>query len=59
MSQSAAAIHTVPPAVITHTVAVVRGHQEADVTVYHARTPDVRIAMTWGSILMTLCTALS
>jgi hypothetical protein len=57
MSQSATAIHTVPPAVITHTIAVVRGHQEADVTVYHARTPDVRIAMTWGSILMTLYSA--
>jgi hypothetical protein len=57
MSRSATAIHTVPAGVITHTVASIRGQQDADVTVYHARTPDVRISMSWGGILMTLYTA--
>jgi len=56
MSQSATAVHVIPAALITHTVASIRGAQDADIAVYHARTPDVRIAMTWGGILMTLYT---
>lgn len=57
MSQATAATHVIPPAIITHTVATIRGHQDADVTVYHARTSDVRVAIAWGGILMTLYTA--
>jgi hypothetical protein len=56
MSQSAIATHLTPAAVITHTVATIRGEQQADLSVYHARTPDARIALTWGGILMTLWT---
>lgn len=57
MSQSATPVHAVPAAIITHTVASIRGQQDADIAIYHARTPDVRIAMVWGGILMTLYTA--
>ena len=56
MSQSATPRHTMPPAIITHTVASIRGTQTADIAVYHARTSDVRIAMSWGGILMTIYT---
>jgi uncharacterized protein YcgI (DUF1989 family) len=56
MSRSAIAIHTTPPAVITHTLATIRGQQLADLSVYHARTPDVRIALTWGGVLMHIWT---
>jgi hypothetical protein len=52
MSRSAMATHCTPAAVITHTVATIRGQQLADLSVYHARTPDVRIALTWGGVLM-------
>ena len=52
MSQSATATHVIPAAVITHTIATIRGQQMADLSVYHARTPDVRIALTWGGVLM-------
>ncbi len=48
MSQSATAAHVIPAAVITHTVATIRGQQLADLSVYRARTADVRIALTWG-----------
>ena len=48
----AAASHATPAAVITHTIATIRGQQLADLSVYHARTPDVRIALTWGGVLM-------
>jgi hypothetical protein len=54
MSQSTVITHVTPPAVITHTVATIRGEQTADLSVYHARTPDARIALTWGGILMHL-----
>ncbi|MBV9088319.1 MAG: hypothetical protein JO044_00200 [Mycobacteriaceae bacterium] len=57
MSQSAAAVHTVPAGIITHTIVSIRGNQDADLTVYHARTPDVRVAMIWGDVMMTLYTA--
>jgi hypothetical protein len=56
MSRSAIAIHTTPAAVITHTVATIRGQQLADLSVYHARTRDVRIALTWGEVLMHIWT---
>jgi hypothetical protein len=56
MSHSVKASHMVPPAIITHTVASIRGSQGADVAVYHARTAGARIAMTWGGILMTVYT---
>jgi hypothetical protein len=56
MSHSAKAAHTMPPAIITHTMACIRGSQHADVAVYHARTADTRITMTWGGILMTVYT---
>jgi hypothetical protein len=57
MSHSATATHAMPAAIITHTVASIRGQQDGDIAVYHARTTDVRIAITWGAILMTVYTA--
>jgi len=54
MSQSTIATHVIPAAVITHTVATIRGQQLADLSVYHARTPDVRIALTRGGVLMQI-----
>jgi hypothetical protein len=41
---------------ITHTVASIRGSQHGDIAVYHARTADARIAITWGGVLMILYT---
>ena len=39
------ALNTTPAAVITHTVATIRGQQLADLSVYDARTRDIRIAL--------------
>ena len=55
MSQST--LNTIPAATITHTTAIIRGEFECDVTVYHARTTDARITLTFGSTLMTLYSA--
>ena len=43
--------HTAP-AVITRTVITVRGAFDTDLTVHHARTPDARITVTLGEVLM-------
>ena len=51
---TAAHMTTTPPAMITHSVASIRGQQNADISVHHARTPDARIAMTFSGILMVL-----
>ncbi len=54
MSTSAAATHTMPAAIIIHSVASIRGPQHGDISVYHARTPDARISVRFGGILMVL-----
>jgi hypothetical protein len=48
---------TVPAALITHTTAIIRGHQDADITCQHARSTDARITMIWGGIMVTLYSA--
>jgi hypothetical protein len=54
MTASAAATHLTPPAIITHSVASIRGRQDADITVHHARTPDARISITFNGMHMLL-----
>ena len=50
-------LHTMPAASITHTIAVIRGEIDSDVTVHHARTSDARITMVFGTALMNLYSA--
>jgi hypothetical protein len=57
MSTSTATQHVIPAATVTHTIAVVRGDIQSDITVYHARTSDARIALTFGTTLMNLYSA--
>ena len=54
MTTSGAAIHHTPPAIITHSIAALKGQQHADITVHHARTPDARIALAFNGIHMLL-----
>jgi hypothetical protein len=49
-----AATHVTPPALITHCTASIRGRQEADISVFHARSTDARIAITFSGILMVI-----
>ena len=57
MSASTATQHVIPAATVTHTTAVIRGDIHSDITVYHARTCDARIVLTFGSTLMTVYSA--
>jgi hypothetical protein len=54
MRTSVAATDFIPAAMITHTVASIRGPQHADVSVHHARTTDARISMTFSGIHMMI-----
>jgi hypothetical protein len=53
MTTTAATSHT-PPALITHCTASIRGRQDVDITVCHARTSDARIAITFSGVLMVI-----
>ena len=55
MSQSA--LHVIPAATITHTTAIVCGDIRSDIAVYHARTTDARMVLTFGTTLMTIYSA--
>ncbi|MDA2893374.1 hypothetical protein PDG61_20840 [Mycolicibacterium sp. BiH015] len=57
MTHSAAAVHTTPPATITHTTAVLIGELHSDIAVYHAQTTDARIGLIFGTTLMTFYSA--
>jgi hypothetical protein len=37
--------------------AIIRGHQNADITCYYARTTDARIRLVWGGFMITLYSA--
>jgi hypothetical protein len=57
MSGAPAATHTVPAGLITHCTAIIRGHQNADIACYYARTTDARISLVWGGFMITLYSA--
>jgi hypothetical protein len=50
-------LHMIPAATVTHTIAVIYGDITSDITVHHARTPDARIGLTFGTTLMNLYSA--
>lgn len=57
MVKQATSLEGSPVAVVTHTIARIRGTQAGDLTVYHAQTPTARMALTWGGLLMTFWSA--
>lgn len=50
-------LHAIPAATVTHTTVVIHGDVTSDIAVHHARTPDARISLTFGTTLMTLYSA--
>lgn len=54
MSKKTSPDHTVPAALITHSTAVIRGPQDADIAAYHAQSGDARLTITWGGVLITV-----
>jgi hypothetical protein len=50
-------LHTIAAATVTHTTAVIHGEITSDIAVYHARTTDARIGLTFGTTLMSVYSA--
>jgi hypothetical protein len=57
MSTTATQNHPADTGLITHATAIVVGTVDADVSVYHARHANARIAVVWGGVLVTLFSA--
>lgn len=56
-STTASSLAAAAPAVVAHTHIRLRGHQHGDLTAYHARTPQARVALVLGSTLATFWSA--
>lgn len=46
-----------PAALVSHTMIRIQGDQDGDIAVYHACTPNARLRMQWGGMLMTMLSA--
>ncbi len=49
--------HLSPAALVSHTLIRIQGEQDADLTVHHACSPNARLQLRWGGILMTMVSA--
>ncbi len=46
-----------PVALVSHTMIRIQGAQAGDIAVHHACSPDARLRLRWGGILMTVLSA--
>lgn len=46
--------HMSPAALVSHTLIRIQGEQDGDLTVHHACSPNARLQLRWGGILMTM-----
>lgn len=49
--------HVTPAALVSHTIVRIQGDQDSDIAVYHACSPNARLRLQWGGMLMTMLSA--
>lgn len=49
--------HLTPAALVSHTIIRLQGEQDGDLAVHHACSPNARLRLQWGGILMTMLSA--
>ncbi|CAN3132304.1 hypothetical protein ACNUDN_31315 (plasmid) [Mycobacterium sp. smrl_JER01] len=49
--------HVTPAALLTHTMVRIQGDQSGDIAVFHACSPEARLRLQWGGLLMTMFSA--
>ncbi|MCH9729308.1 MAG: hypothetical protein K0U84_06465, partial [Actinomycetia bacterium] len=49
--------HLTPAALVSHTMIRIQGEQDGDLAVHHACSPNARLRLQWGGILMTMLSA--
>jgi hypothetical protein len=50
-------LNATPAALVSHTMIRIQGEQDGDITVYHACSPNARLRLQWGGMLMTMLSA--
>jgi hypothetical protein len=50
-------LNVTPAALVSHTMIRIQGDQDGDVAVYHACSPNARLRVQWGGMLMTMLSA--
>ncbi|BBY96516.1 hypothetical protein MGALJ_61850 (plasmid) [Mycobacterium gallinarum] len=57
MKSRSAEAHVTPAALVSHTIVRVQGEQNGDIAVNHACSPNARLRLQWGGLLMTMLSA--
>jgi hypothetical protein len=57
MATRSTELNPTPAALVSHTMIRIQGDQDGDIAVYHACTPNVRVRVQWGGVLMTMLSA--
>lgn len=50
-------MHVTAAALVSHTMIRIQGDQHGDIAVHHACSPNTRLRLQWGGILMTILSA--
>lgn len=59
MATQSIELNVTPAALVSHTMIRVHGDQDGDIAVSHACSPNARLRLQWGGILMTMLSAQS
>lgn len=57
MATRSTEINPTPAALVSHTIIRIQGDQDGDIAVSHACTPNARLRVQWGGVLMTMLSA--
>jgi hypothetical protein len=57
MTTRSTELNVIPAALVSHTMIRIQGDQDGDIAVYHACSPNARLRMQWGGMLMTVLSA--
>ncbi len=57
MKSRSTEVHVTPAALVSHTIVRIQGDQNGDIAVHHACSPNARLRLQWGGLLMTMLSA--
>ncbi|KUH91780.1 hypothetical protein [Mycobacterium sp. IS-1556] len=57
MKHRSTEVHVTPAALVSHTIVRIQGEQSGDIAVHHACSPNARLRLQWGGLLMTMLSA--
>lgn len=57
MKSRSTEVHVTPAALVSHTIVRIQGDQDGDIAVHHACSPNARLRLQWGGVLMSMLSA--